>query len=96
MFKYDVDVTGAALIYSGHDVNATDQAAIDDAKEALLDIKPHLRALLETNLSKPLEGGEPANANAATASASTRLPPARPPEPRWSPAPAGSTRASEP
>ena len=57
MFKYDVDVTGAALIYSGHEVNATEQAAIDDAKEALLDIKPHLRALLETNLSKPLLEG---------------------------------------
>jgi spermidine/putrescine transport system substrate-binding protein len=57
LFKYDVDVTGAALIYSGHDVNATDQAAIDDAKAALLDIKPHLRALLETDLSKPLLEG---------------------------------------
>jgi spermidine/putrescine transport system substrate-binding protein len=57
MFKYDVDVTGAALIYSGHNVNATDQAAIDDAKDALLDIKPHLRALLETDLAKPLLEG---------------------------------------
>jgi spermidine/putrescine transport system substrate-binding protein len=57
MFKYDVDVTGAALIYSGHEVNATEQSAIDDAKAALLDIKPHLRALLETNLSKPLLEG---------------------------------------
>ena len=57
MFKYDVDVTGAALIYSGHEVNATEQSAIDDAKAALLDIKPHLRALLETNLSKPLLDG---------------------------------------
>lgn len=57
MFKYDVDVTGAALIYSGHGVNATEQSEIDDAKAALLDIKPHLRALLETNLSKPLLEG---------------------------------------
>jgi spermidine/putrescine transport system substrate-binding protein len=57
LFKYDVDVTGAALIYSGHNVNATDQAAIDDAKAALLDIKPHLRALLETDLAKPLLEG---------------------------------------
>jgi spermidine/putrescine-binding protein len=57
MFKYDVDVTGVALIKSGHPVNATDQKAIDDAKNALIDIKPHLRALLSTNLSKPLLEG---------------------------------------
>jgi spermidine/putrescine transport system substrate-binding protein len=57
MFKYDVDVTGVALIYSGHPVNATDQKALDDAKAALIDIKPHLRALLSTNLSKPLLEG---------------------------------------
>ena len=57
MFKYDVDVTGAALIYSGHEVNATEQSEIDDAKAALLDIKPHLRALLETDLAKPLLEG---------------------------------------
>jgi spermidine/putrescine-binding protein len=57
MFTYDVDITGVGLIRSGHDVNATDQAAIDDAKAALIDLKPHLRAMLKTNLSKPLLDG---------------------------------------
>jgi spermidine/putrescine-binding protein len=57
MLKYDVDIMGAALIYKGFSVNATEESELEAAKEALLEIKPHLRAFLPTDFAKPLIQG---------------------------------------
>ena len=56
-FAYDVDILGAALLYKGYSVNSTDEAEINGAKDALIELKPHLRAILDTDFSKPLKQG---------------------------------------
>lgn len=58
MLKYDVDVMGAALKYKGFSVNATEESELEAAKEALLEIKQHLRAFLPTDFAKPLIQGQ--------------------------------------
>jgi spermidine/putrescine transport system substrate-binding protein len=55
--KYDVDVLGSALKYVGKSVNSADPADLGKAKDALLEIKPHLRAFLPTDFAKPLLQG---------------------------------------
>jgi spermidine/putrescine transport system substrate-binding protein len=57
IFRYDVDVMGAALLYKGYDVNATEPAEIEAARDALIELKPKLRALLDTDIAKPLVQG---------------------------------------
>jgi spermidine/putrescine transport system substrate-binding protein len=57
LFDYDVDILGAALIYKGYSVNAEAQSEIDVARDALLELKPHLLAILPTDASKPLLKG---------------------------------------
>lgn len=57
IFRYDVDVMGAALLYKGFDVNATEPAEIQAARDALIELKPRLRALLDTDIAKPLVEG---------------------------------------
>lgn len=57
---FDVDVLGAALLYKGHSVNSTDPGELDEAKQALLEIKPHLLAFAPTDITKPMLKGEAA------------------------------------
>ncbi len=58
--SYDTDVLGSALKYVGHSANSVDPAELDDALAALLAIKPHLLALLPTDITKPLIEGDAA------------------------------------
>ncbi len=57
MLKYDVDIQGSALRYLGYSVNSTNAYQLNRMQQALLELKPHLQALLETNYSKPLIEG---------------------------------------
>jgi spermidine/putrescine transport system substrate-binding protein len=57
MLKYDSDIQGTALKYLGYSVNTKDKTQLDAMQKALLEIKPHLKALLETDYSKPLIQG---------------------------------------
>lgn len=57
LFDFDVDILGAALLYKGYSVNATEQSEIDAARDALIELKPHLLAILPTDASKPLLKG---------------------------------------
>ena len=41
----------------GYDINTTDEGQLQEAKQALLDIKPHVQAFLPTNVTKPLLNG---------------------------------------
>ncbi|HEX5196134.1 MAG TPA: spermidine/putrescine ABC transporter substrate-binding protein [Gaiellales bacterium] len=54
---YDVDVISVALLKLGYDINTTDPGQLEQAKQALLDIKPHVQAFLPTNVTKPLLNG---------------------------------------
>ncbi len=57
MIKYDSDIQGSALRYLGYSVNTKDQTQLQAMQKALLDIKPHLQAILETDYSKALIQG---------------------------------------
>ena len=53
----DRDCIGSALKYKGYSSNSTDDAELNDALNALLDIKPHLQALKSYNIGAgPGEG----------------------------------------
>jgi spermidine/putrescine transport system substrate-binding protein len=51
------DAVGAALLFSGHDVNATDPLSLADAKRTLLSWKPHLKGFTG-EVRDTLESGE--------------------------------------
>jgi spermidine/putrescine transport system substrate-binding protein len=55
--KYDVDVQGSALKYLGHSSNSKSTSQLQAMQKALLDLKPHLQAILETDYSKSLIEG---------------------------------------
>ncbi len=57
MIDYDVDTLGVALLLKGYSVNATDEAEINAARDALIEIKPNLQAFLPTDFTKPLLQG---------------------------------------
>jgi spermidine/putrescine transport system substrate-binding protein len=57
MLDFDVDILGAALKYKGYSVNATSESQLNAARDALLEIKPHLQAFLATDFAKPLLAG---------------------------------------
>jgi spermidine/putrescine transport system substrate-binding protein len=57
---FDVDVLGAALKYKGFSVNSADPDELNQAKDALLEIKPHLLAFAPTDITKPMIKGEAA------------------------------------
>jgi len=57
---FDVDVLGVALKYKGFSVNSTDAGELEQAKQALLEIKPHLLAFAPTDITKPMIKGEAA------------------------------------
>ena len=54
---FDVDVISVALLKLGYDINTTNEDELNQAKEALLEIKPHVQAFLPTNVTKPLLDG---------------------------------------
>jgi spermidine/putrescine transport system substrate-binding protein len=57
MIKYDADIQGSALKYLGYSVNTKDQSQLTAMQNALLKLKPHLQAILETDYSKALVQG---------------------------------------
>ena len=57
MIKYDSDIQGSALKYLGYSINTKDQSQLQAMQKALLEIKPHLQAILETDYSKALIQG---------------------------------------
>ena len=57
MIKYDSDIQGSALKYLGYSVNTKVQSQLQAMQNALLEIKPHLQAILETDYSKALIQG---------------------------------------
>jgi spermidine/putrescine-binding protein len=48
----DRDCIGSALKYKGYSVNTTDQNQLNQALQALIDIKPHLQALKSYNIGQ--------------------------------------------
>jgi spermidine/putrescine transport system substrate-binding protein len=57
MLNYDVDIQGSALRYLGYSVNSTNPNELKKMQQALLELKPHLQAILSTNYAKPLIEG---------------------------------------
>jgi spermidine/putrescine-binding protein len=53
----DRDIIGAALLYKGYSVNDTDDAALNAAKDALLELKPHIQAFKSVEVAKGLVNG---------------------------------------
>jgi spermidine/putrescine transport system substrate-binding protein len=54
------DCMGSTLKYLGHSSNTTDQSQLDACKNALIQIKPHLKAFLNTNVGQGLVNGSTA------------------------------------
>jgi spermidine/putrescine-binding protein len=57
MIKYDSDIQGSTLRYLGYSINTTVQSQLTAMQNALLELKPHLQAILETDYSKALIEG---------------------------------------
>jgi len=55
--KYDVGVQGSALKYLVYSINSKSTSQLQAMQKALLDRKPHLQAILETDYSKSLIEG---------------------------------------
>jgi spermidine/putrescine-binding protein len=56
----DRDIIGAALLYKGFSVNDIEDAALDAAKSALLELKPHIQAFKSVEVAKGLVNGSTA------------------------------------
>jgi spermidine/putrescine transport system substrate-binding protein len=56
--KYDSDIQGMALRYLGYSVNTKDAAELDAMQKALLELKPNLKAIIDTDFSKALVQGD--------------------------------------
>jgi len=56
----DRDSIGAALKYKGHSANTKSEEELEEAKQALIEIKPHLRALESYNIGANLVKGSAA------------------------------------
>jgi spermidine/putrescine transport system substrate-binding protein len=56
----DRDIIGAALLYKGYSVNDVEDAALDAAKDALLELKPHIQAFKSVEVAKGLVTGDTA------------------------------------
>lgn len=54
------DAMGSTMKYLGYSSNTTDQKALDACKNALIQIKPHLKAFLNTNVGQGLINGSTA------------------------------------
>ena len=51
------DTMGNTLIMLGHDGNTKVESEINEARDALIDIKPHVQAIIATDVAKPLING---------------------------------------
>jgi spermidine/putrescine transport system substrate-binding protein len=58
MLKYDSDIQGMALKYLGYSVNTKDDAELQAMQKALLQLKPNLKAIIDTDFSKALIQGD--------------------------------------
>jgi spermidine/putrescine-binding protein len=58
MLKYDSDIQGMALKYLGYSVNTKDDGELQDMQKALLELKPNLKAIIDTDFSKALIQGD--------------------------------------
>jgi spermidine/putrescine transport system substrate-binding protein len=56
----DRDILGAALKYKGYSVNSVDEAELEAAKQAVLELKPHLEAFKSVEVAKGLVSGQTA------------------------------------
>jgi spermidine/putrescine transport system substrate-binding protein len=57
MLKYDSDIQGVALRALGFSINTKDESQLDAMQKHLLKIKPHLKAIIDTDYSKALIQG---------------------------------------
>ena len=55
--NYDADIQGTALKYCGYSVNTKSMAQLQAMQKALLDLKPHIQSLTDTDHAKPLIEG---------------------------------------
>ena len=58
MIKYDSDIQGMALRYLGYSVNTKDDGELQAMQKALLELKPNLKAIIDTDFSKALVQGD--------------------------------------
>ena len=56
--KYDSDIQGMALRYLGYSVNTKDDGELQAMQKALLELKPNLKAIIDTDFSKALVQGD--------------------------------------
>jgi spermidine/putrescine transport system substrate-binding protein len=54
---FDRDVIGSALKYKGHSTNSTSESDLNDALDAMLELKPHLQAIKAYNVGAGLAKG---------------------------------------
>ena len=57
MLDFDVDVLGVGLLYKGYCVNSADEKELEEARDALIELKKDLQAFLPTDFTKPLLQG---------------------------------------
>jgi spermidine/putrescine transport system substrate-binding protein len=60
VIDFDTGVIGTALVYLGYPIETTNTDELEKAKEAILELKPHVRAFLSTDLTRPMLRGEAA------------------------------------
>jgi spermidine/putrescine-binding protein len=58
MLKYDSDIQGMALKYLGYSVNTKKDDELQAMQKALLELKPNLKAIIDTDFSKALIQGD--------------------------------------
>jgi spermidine/putrescine transport system substrate-binding protein len=57
VLDFDVDVLGIGLLYKGYSVNSADEKELEEARDALIELKKDLQAFLPTDFTKPLIQG---------------------------------------
>lgn len=55
--NFPLHAIGTALLLNGDDVSSTDEQTLEAAADSLIEIKPHLRSFVDTDLSKGLLDG---------------------------------------
>jgi spermidine/putrescine-binding protein len=58
MLKYDSDIQGMALRYLGYSVNTKADGELQAMQKALMELKPNLKAIIDTDFSKALVQGD--------------------------------------
>jgi spermidine/putrescine-binding protein len=57
LIKYDSDIQGMGLKYLGHSINTKDEQQLEEMQKALLELKPNVKAIIDTDYSKALVQG---------------------------------------